>query len=104
MFGKSLITSAVVAMTLGLAACGGGGGEVSSPALGPASAPAPVAIAAGDTIARPSGRLFSFNRKTRGTEIGTVTVSRLLANKTLLGIDFRPVDGLLYGVGSKGNI
>ena len=91
-------------MTLCLAACGGGGGEVSSPALGPASAPAPVAIAAGDTIARPSGRLFSFNRKTRGTEIGTVTVSRLLANKTLLGIDFRPADGLLYGVGSKGNI
>ena len=102
MFGKSLVTSAVVAMTLGLATCGGG--EISSPALGPASAPAPVAIAAGDTIARPSGRLLSFNRKTRGTEIGTVTVSRLLANKTLLGIDFRPADGLLYGVGSKGNI
>lgn len=96
MFRKSLITSAVVAITLGLAACGG---EVSSPA----SAPAPVAV--GDTIAlSASGRLFSFNRETPGTEVGSVTVSGLLADETLLGIDFRPADGLLYGVGSKGSI
>ena len=96
MFRKSLITSAVVAITLGLAACGG---EVSSPA----SAPAPVAV--GDTIAlSASGRLFSFNRETPSTEVGSVTVSGLLADETLLGIDFRPADGLLYGVGSKGSI
>ena len=96
MFRKSLITSAVVAITLGLASCGG---KVSSPA----SAPAPVAV--GDTIAlSASGRLFSFNRETPGTEVGSVTVSGLLADETLLGIDFRPADGLLYGVGSKGNI
>ena len=96
MFRKSLITSAVVAITLGLAACGG---KVSSPA----SAPAPVAV--GDTIAlSASGRLFSFNRETPGTEVGSVTVSGLLDEETLLGIDFRPADGLLYGVGSKGSI
>ncbi len=97
MFRKSLITSAVVAMTLGLAACGGGGGDVSSVVPGP--------VAVGDTIAlSASGRLFSFNRDTPGTEVGSVVVSGLVADETLLGIDIRPADGVLYAVGSKGSI
>lgn len=84
-------------MTLGLAACGGGGGDVSSVVPGP--------VAVGDTIAlSASGRLFSFNRDTPGTEVGSVVVSGLVADETLLGIDIRPADGVLYAVGSKGSI
>ena len=36
--------------------------------------------------------------------VGTVNVTGLSASETLLGIDYRPADGLLYALGSAGNV
>ncbi|MDB5890590.1 MAG: polymerase [Polaromonas sp.] len=97
MFRPSLMTSAVLAAALGLAACGGGGSSTSSPEL--------VNVTVGDTVAlTASGHLLSFNRITPGTQVGSVAVVGLIGNETLLGIDVRPADNTLYGVGSIGNI
>ena len=99
MFLKSAISSAVVVATLGLAACGGGTTSSSS-ALAVA-----VSVSVGDTIAlSTSGRLFSFNRAAPGTQVGSVAVSGLVSGETLLGIDVRPANGTLYGLGSNGGI
>lgn len=106
MFRQSGISSAVIAMTLGLAACGGNGSSgsgsagISAAGAGSASAAAPVA---GDTVAlTASSRLVSFNRAAPGQLLSTSPViSGLQANETLLGIDYRPANGLLYGAGSS---
>ncbi|MES2785191.1 MAG: DUF4394 domain-containing protein [Pseudomonadota bacterium] len=90
------LSSAVVIATLGLAACGGGD---DSPAPGPSS---PQAV--GDTVVLTvSGKLKSFNRTAPGAEVGSVTISGL-TNESLLGIDYRPADGKLYGLSNTGNI
>jgi len=48
--------------------------------------------------------LFSFNSATPGTLLAGHAVTGLTANEQLLGIDFRPADGNLYGIGSFGNL
>ncbi len=66
---------------------------------------ATVAVQVGDTVAlTASGKLMSFNRSAPGTTVGTVAVTGLASGETLLGIDYRPADGMLYGVGSAGAI
>lgn len=47
-------------------------------------------------------RLVSFNAATPGTFITNVVITGLLPGEQLLGMDFRPADGLLYGVASTG--
>lgn len=75
-----------------LAACGGSDDN-----------DAVVTVQVGDTVAlTASSKLMSFNRAAPGTTVGTVTESGLASGETLLGIDYRPVDGQLYGVGSSG--
>jgi hypothetical protein len=51
-----------------------------------------------------SNKLLSFDRATPGTIRTTATVTGLQAGENLVGIDYRPADGLLYGVGSSGRI
>ena len=93
----SVLSSAALALTLGLAGCGGNG---DSPPL----IPTPV-VAVGDTIALTvSGRLISFNRATPGTQVGAIAVTGLTGGETLLGIDIRPANGALYALGSLGGI
>ncbi len=66
-------------------------------------APAPVAV--GDTILlTASGKIASINRASPGTLIGSIPVSGLTSGETLVGIDHRPADGLLYGLGSAGRL
>lgn len=95
MFRKTFIASACVLLTAGLVACGGSNDDDDTPA--------PVAV--GDTIAlTASGSLISFNRATPGTLVGQVTVSGLASGESLVGIDIRPADGLLYGISNQGRI
>jgi hypothetical protein len=88
------ISAAVTSLVLGLSACGGGGGVDTV-------TPAPL----GDTIVvTESGQVASFNRATPGTQVGTRTIFGLQPGDTVAGIDFRPANGLLYALGSRGNL
>ncbi|KKO61898.1 hypothetical protein VM94_03969 [Janthinobacterium sp. KBS0711] len=96
-FAKLLLVSAV-AMTL--SACGGGSDHddvVVTP-------PPPVVVAGDVFVLTASNKLLSFDRATPATIRSTATVTGLQAGENLLGIDFRPADGQLYGVGSTGRI
>jgi hypothetical protein len=48
-----------------------------------------------------TGRLVTFDSATPGTVSFSVTISGLQAGESLLGIDRRPANGLLYGLGSS---
>ncbi|MGK5079843.1 DUF4394 domain-containing protein [Janthinobacterium sp. HLX7-2] len=96
-FARLLLVSAV-AMTL--SACGGGDSHDDVVVT-----PPPPAVAAGDVfVLTVSNKLLSFDRATPATIRTTATVTGLQAGENLLGIDFRPADGQLYGVGSTGRI
>jgi hypothetical protein len=89
-------------ITAALAACGG---SDDPPAAAPAPTPPAPTVSVGDMVALTvSNRIVSFNRATPGTIRTTVAVTGLQANENLVGIDYRPADGLLYGVGSSGRI
>ncbi|WP_426074355.1 DUF4394 domain-containing protein [Janthinobacterium sp. DSP2-3-3] len=95
-FAELLLVSAI-AMTL--SACGGDDHDdvVVTP-------PPPVAVAGDVFVLTNSNKLLSFDRATPATIRTAVTVTGLQAGENLLGIDFRPADGQLYGVGSTGRI
>jgi Domain of unknown function (DUF4394) len=94
-----------VSIALTLAACGGGGGSHHDAAT-PMPAPTPgVPVPPGDVFALTAGnRLISFNRDMPGTVRTMATVSGLQGGENLLGIDYRPADGKLYGLGSTGRL
>ncbi|WFR82247.1 DUF4394 domain-containing protein [Janthinobacterium rivuli] len=96
-YAKLLLVSAVA---MSLSACGGGSDhdDVVVP-------PPPPVVVAGDVfVLTASNKLLSFDRAAPATIRSTVTVTGLQAGENLLGIDFRPADGQLYGVGSTGRI
>ena len=96
-FAKLLLASAVA---MSLSACGGGGGHDEVVVT-----PPPPAVVTGDVfVLTASNKLLSFDRATPGTIRSTATITGLQAGENLLGIDFRPADGLLYGVGSTGRL
>lgn len=100
-FAQLILASSIAAA---LAGCGGSDDddEMAAP---PATTPPPVAVTAGDMVVlTASNRLVSFNRDTPGTVRTSVALSGLQAGENLVGIDYRPADGLLYGVGSSGRI
>jgi len=95
----------LLAATLGaaLAACGSSNDR--QPAPQPTPTPTPPAMSVGDVfILTASNRLASVNRDAPGTVRTTVAVTGLQSGENLMGIDVRPADGLLYGVGSTGRI
>lgn len=99
-FSKLLLVSAV---SLSLAACGGSDDDIGT--VTPPTTTPPVAAVAGDVfVLTASNKLLSFDRATPGTIRTTATVTGLQAGENLLGIDYRPADGMLYGVGSTGRI
>ena len=51
-----------------------------------------------------TNQLLSFDSATPGTLRNTLTVTGLQAGESLEGIDFRPANGLLYGLGSSGRL
>ncbi|MGQ0698023.1 MAG: DUF4394 domain-containing protein [Panacagrimonas sp.] len=93
MAGKMMLAIGLLA---GLAACGGddnGGGSGGAPSV------------VGDTIALTAGnRLITFNRATPATLRSSVEITGLATGETLLGIDVRPADGVLYALSSNRRI
>jgi hypothetical protein len=51
-----------------------------------------------------AGELISFNANSAGTILSRVGVAGLNAGETILGIDFRPANNLLYGLGSSSQL
>jgi hypothetical protein len=112
----NLRLTALMLATAALAtACGGGDDDntASAPAPGPAPAPAPAPGPApapapatvGDTVVlTASNRLISFDRSSPGTAQSTVTITGMASGESLVDIDRRPSNGLLYGLGNQGNI
>lgn len=101
-FSRSSRLTLATAIALALAACGGDGDD-HVPA--PPPAPVPPAMTAGDVFALTvSNKLISFNRDAPGTVRTTTAVTGLQSGENLVGIDFRPADGKLYGVGSTGRL
>ncbi|KAB8044614.1 DUF4394 domain-containing protein [Janthinobacterium aquaticum] len=96
-FPRLLLVSSIA---LSLSACGGGSDHKDEVIVTP-----PPALAAGDTfILTASNKLISFDRTAPGAVNTTVSVTGLQSGENLLGIDYRPADGQLYGVGSTGRI
>lgn len=64
------------------------------------------ALAAADVVHGLSTRnqLVRFDSSTPGSLAQATFISGLMSNESLLGIDFRPSNGLLYGLGSFGNL
>jgi len=93
------------ALTAALAACGSDDDDMPLMPPAPAPTPAPPTMTAGDLfILTASNRLASVNRDAPASIRTSVAVSGLQPGENLVGIDFRPVDGMLYGVGSTGRI
>ena len=51
-----------------------------------------------------TGRVVTFDSASPGTIISDVSITGLQSGETLLGIDRRPANGLLYGLGSTSRI
>ncbi|OON63917.1 DNA polymerase I [Massilia sp. KIM] len=103
-FASSLLASAIA---LALTACGGSGGDdpVATQPAQPAPQNPPAAAEPGEVyVLTASNKIVTFNRDTPGTIRTTATVTGLQPGENLIGIDFRPADGQLYGVGSSGRI
>lgn len=98
-----LILSSAVA--LAVSACGGSDYDPPVEPPAPVTPPPPVVVETGDTVLlTASNKLLSFNLATPGTVRSNLAVTGLQTNENLIGIDFRPSDGQLYGVGSTGRI
>ncbi|QBE63297.1 DUF4394 domain-containing protein [Pseudoduganella lutea] len=99
---STLALATSIALTL--AACGGGGSNHDTGTPMPTPTPG-VPVVPGDVFAlTASNKLISFNRETPGTVRTTATISGLQSGENVLGIDYRPADGKLYGVGSTGRL
>lgn len=93
----------VTSIALALAACGSSSDH--HDATPPTTTPPPPAATVGDVVAlTASNRLVSFDRATPGTIRSNVLVTGLQSGENLVGIDVRPADGMLYGVGSTGRL
>jgi len=51
-----------------------------------------------------TSNLVTFDSATPGTILTSMAISGLQAGETLLGIDRRPANGILYGLGSTSRI
>jgi hypothetical protein len=95
-FKKLLLASSIA---LALAACGGSDHDDDD------DNGTPPVVTAGDVFAlTASNNLISFNRDTPTAIRTTVAVSGLTAGENLVGIDYRPADGLLYGFTSLARV
>ena len=91
------LAMSILAVAAALVACGGSVDDDDD------EDPDPVDV--GDTVVlTASGKLMSFDRASPGTVVSSVTLSGLAAGERLIGIDHRPADDKLYGIGSDGNV
>ena len=73
------------------------GGEIVGMALATAAAPTALGLTS-------DNRLVAFNPQTPNTLTSSTAVTGLSNGETLVGMDFRPRDGMLYGVSSAGKL
>lgn len=98
-FAKLVLVSSIA---LALTACGSDDDDNVAPAP---TTPPPASATIGDVVALTvSNRLISFDRAAPATIRTNVQVTGLQSGENLVGIDMRPVDGMLYGVGSTGRL
>jgi hypothetical protein len=99
-FAKLVLVSSIA---LALTACGSDDDD-NNAAPAPTTPP-PASATVGDVVALTvSNRLISFDRASPATLRTNVMVTGLQSGENLVGIDMRPVDGMLYGVGSTGRL
>lgn len=93
------------AIALALSACGGDDNSAPS-AAAPAPAPAPLPTTPpGDTVAiTVTNKVVTFNLAAAGVTTTSVAISGLQADENMVGIDYRPADGMLYALGSTGRL
>jgi hypothetical protein len=97
---RQLLLASAVALTL--SACGGS--DTPADPVVPVT-PTPPVVEAGDAVMlTASNKLVSINLDTPGALRTSVAVTGLQAGEVLLGIDYRPADGNLYGIGNSGRI
>lgn len=84
--------SAALCCALALSGCGGG-------------SDGPTSVPVGDTIVvTEANQVASFNRATPGSQVGMRAIVGLQVGESVGGIDFRPANGLLYALGTRGNL
>ena len=99
-FAKLVLVSSIA---LALTACGSDDDD-NNAAPAPTTPP-PASATVGDVVALTvSNRLISFDRASPATIRTNVLVTGLQSGENLVGIDMRPADGMLYGVGSTGRL
>jgi Domain of unknown function (DUF4394) len=99
-FAKLVLVSSIA---LALTACGSDDDD-NNVATVPTTPP-PASATVGDVVALTvSNRLISFDRASPATIRTNVMVTGLQSGENLVGIDMRPFDGMLYGVGSTGRL
>jgi hypothetical protein len=95
LFTKLVLSSSIA---LALAACGSDNHRLTMSPEAPAGT-------TGDVFAlTASNKLLSFNRDTPASVRTSAAITGLQGGENLVGIDYRPVDGLLYAVASSGRI
>jgi len=73
------------------------GGEIVGVALATAAAPTAIGLAS-------DNRLVAFNPQAPNTLTSSTALTGLAAGESIVGVDFRPRDGMLYGVSSAGKL
>lgn len=93
--------ASAAALVLASLACGDGGPEMADP-MGPTE---PLAIV-GDTIYAVDldGWLLAFGTESAGTVSRSEPIEGLPPSRRIVGLDYRPSDGRLYGVGNDSRV
>jgi len=91
-----------------LGACGGGADSPTGPGPGPGPDPLPdpTPVIQGRTLfgLTCSNNLVEFGSGNPGTLARYVAITGMTAGASMVGIDFRPADGRLYGVGTDSRV
>jgi hypothetical protein len=91
-----------------LGACGGGDDSPTGPGPGPGPGPDPLPapVIQGKTLfgLTCSNNLVEFGSGNPGTLARYVAITGMTAGASMVGIDFRPSDGRLYGVGTDSRV
>ena len=103
---RLLLGGMTVIATALLGACGGGSDSPTGPGPDPDPLSDPVPVIQGRTLfgLTCANNLVEFGSGNPGTLARYVAITGMTAGASMVGIDFRPSDGRLYGVGSDSRV